>query len=280
MPAAHGQLLLVGAGRMGAALAAGWLRRKSSGVTADTLTLVDPRPSDAARALADEFGLTVIPNVDEDRLARAETLVAAVKPALMAEILSPLDDALNQDALVISMAAGVPLRVIEAALSKRPAIRAMPNTPASIGKGISVCIANAAVGPDERRRADRLMKAVGAVEWIEDERLMDAVTAISGSGPAYLFLFCEALAAAGEAEGLPPELARTLALKTITGAAAMLDAGLGEPSELRRMVTSPGGTTQAGLDVLMGGAGLPGMVRNAVAAAERRGRQIGAASGS
>lgn len=265
---------------MGAALAAGWLRRKSSGVNAGNLTLIDPRPSDAAQALAGEFGVTIASAPNDELLARAETLVAAVKPALMSEVLSPLDDRLSQDALVISVAAGVPLRVIEAALPRRPAVRAMPNTPASIGKGISVCIANAAVGPDERRRADRLMKAAGAVEWIEEERLMDAVTAISGSGPAYLFLFCEALAAAGEAEGLPPELARTLALRTITGAAAMLDAGIGEPSELRRMVTSPGGTTQAGLDVLMGGAGLPGLVRNAVAAAERRGRQIGAASGS
>ena len=265
---------------MGAALAAGWLRRKSSGVTADNLTLIDPRPSNAAQALAGEFGVTITSTANDALLARAETLVAAVTPALVSEVLSPLDDALGQDALVISVAAGVPLRVIEAALPKRPVVRAMPNTPASIGKGVTVCIENAAAGPDDRRRADRLMKAAGAVEWIEEERLMDAVTAISGSGPAYLFLFCEALAAAGEAEGLPPELARKLAHRTITGAAAMLDAGMGEPGELRRMVTSPGGTTQAGLDVLMGGAGLPGLVRNAVAAAERRGRQIGASSGS
>ena len=213
-------------------------------------------------------------------LKRTGTLVAAVKPALVSEVLSPLGDGLSSDALVISVAAGVPLRVVEAALPERPAVRTMPNTPTSIGKGVSVCVANNAAGPEERRRADRLMKAGGAVEWIKDERLMDAVTAVSGSGPAYLFLFCEALAAAGEAEGLPPDLARSLAQRTISGAAAMMDAGLGDPGELRRMVTSPGGTTQAGLDVLMGGAGLPGLIRNAVAAAERRGRQIGAASGS
>ena len=264
---------------MGAALASGWLRRKSSGVSADTLTIVDPRPSDAARTITDEFGVTLAAALDQKTLRRADTVVAAIKPALMSDVLGPLEDGLSLEALVISVAAGVPLRVIEAALPKRAVIRAMPNTPAAVGKGISVCIANAAAGPDERRRADRLLKASGAVEWIEDERLMDAVTAVSGSGPAYLFLFCEALAAAGEAEGLPPELARTLAQRTISGAAAMMEAGLGDPGELRRMVTSPGGTTQAGLDVLMGGAGLPGLIRNAVAAAERRGRQIGAASG-
>ncbi len=280
MSSQNSHVVLIGAGRMGAALAAGWLRRKSSGVTADTLTLIDPRPSDAAQALAEEFGVTLAAAADETTLKRADTLVAAVKPALTPEVLAPLAEGLSPNALVISIAAGVPLRVVESALPDRPAVRAMPNTPASIGKGVSVCIANDRAGPAERRRADRLMKAAGVVEWIEDERLMDAVTAVSGSGPAYLFLFCEALAAAGEAEGLPPELARKLAQATISGAAAMLEAGVGDPGELRRMVTSPGGTTQAGLDVLMGGAGLPGLIRNAVAAAERRGRQIGAASGS
>ena len=263
---------------MGATLARGWLQKGRGGVPADQMILVDPKPSDAVRALAETHGVALTDKLDAQSAAAVADLVMAVKPKLVAPVLTELAPSLPQDALVLSIAAGVPLRVLEAAAPGRPAVRAMPNTPAAIGKGVTVCVANEAAHASAfRTRAEKLMRPGGHVAWIEDERQMDAVTAVSGSGPAYVFLFAEALAAAAEAEGLPRELAQDLAVQTVAGAGALLEQER-DATRLRNDVTSPGGTTQAGLDVLMGGAGLPGLVRNAVAAAERRGRQLGAQS--
>ena len=275
----QGRIGLLGAGRMGSALASGWLRKARGGVSADQIVLIDPRPGVGAQDLIERHGVQCAPALTGQLAATLDTLVVAIKPDLVRSALSAVSDDLPGEALVISIAAGVPLRTLSAALPGRPIIRAMPNTPAAIGEGVSVCVANEAADTKVLiRQAEKLLKPAGLVEWISDERMMDAVTAVSGSGPAYVFLFTEALAAAAEAEGLPRELAMTLAKQTVIGAGAMMKAGLGEPDELRRNVTSPNGTTQAGLDALMSGGGLPGLVRNAVAAAERRGRQMGAQS--
>lgn len=275
----QGRIGLLGAGRMGSALAQGWLRKSRSSVNADQIVLIDPRPGVGAQGLIEERGVSCVPALTSEVAATLGTLVVALKPDLVRSTLSVVNDDLPTDALVISIAAGVPLLTLTAALPDRPIVRAMPNTPAAIGEGVSVCVANeTADSKPLMRQTEKLLKPAGLVEWIADERMMDAVTAVSGSGPAYVFLFTEALAAAAEAEGLPRELALTLAKQTVIGAGAMMKAGLGEPDELRRNVTSPNGTTQAGLDALMSGGGLPGLVRNAVAAAERRGRQMGAQS--
>ncbi|WBQ09359.1 pyrroline-5-carboxylate reductase [Hyphomonadaceae bacterium ML37] len=274
-----GLIALVGAGRMGAALAAGWLKKSRNRVEPERIVFIDPNLSDAARALADAHGVRCEPALTPALARQVSDIVIAVKPGMVTEVLAPLKDQLPEDALVVSIAAGVTLRTLGRALPGRPAVRAMPNTPGAIGKGVSVCAANeAGDGPDERGRTEMLLKPAGPVEWVDDERLMDVVTAVSGSGPAYVFLFCEALAAAAEAEGLPRELAQRLAVHTVAGSGALLTSGQGDASELRRTVTSPGGTTQAGLDALMGGSGLPGLVRNAVAAAARRSRQLGSDS--
>jgi len=268
----QGPVALVGAGRMGAAIAAGWLSGEDGPSAADIL-LIDPDPSAGASALAEAHGLTCTPALDPERASDLRRLVLAVKPKQMGEAARALAEYLPSDTLTVSIAAGVTLRSLESWLPGRPIVRAMPNTPAAIGQGATVMVANEAVDKAGLRpAAEELLRPTGTVEWIEEERLMGAVTAVSGSGPAYVFLLAEALAAAGAAEGLPRDLARRLAETTVAGAGALL-AREGDAEALRRAVTSPGGTTQAALDVLM--QGLPGLMRNAVSAAERRSRQLG-----
>jgi len=279
MPESQGRLGLLGAGRMGSALAQGWLRKTRAGLKAERLVFIDPRPGVSAQELVEAHGIETVSALTPELAGTLDTLVIAVKPDLVRDAISPIADALPENCLIVSVAAGVTLRTLNALVPGRPAVRAMPNTPAAIGEGMTVCVGNEAASTKTLiKQVDRLLKPAGLVEWVEDERLMDAVTAVSGSGPAYVFLFTEALAAAAEAEGLPRDLAMTLAKQTVAGAGAMMKAELGEPAELRRSVTSPNGTTQAGLDALMNGGGLPGLVRNAVAAAERRGRQLGVSS--
>ncbi|PWE16691.1 pyrroline-5-carboxylate reductase [Marinicauda salina] len=276
MSGGDGTLALIGAGRMGSALAAGWLAKTRGGVAPDKLVFVDPQLAGRAAELAETYGIRHVSELDAETAKGVDRVVLAVKPGLVGETLDALAGRLPDDALVISVAAGVPLKSFDKRLAGRPVVRAMPNTPAAIGKGVTVCVANEAADDTAiRDKATKLLKAGGQVEWVDDERLLGAVTGVSGSGPAYVFLFCEALAAAGEAEGLPRDLAERLAVATVSGAGAMLEAGDGDARELRRMVTSPGGTTQAGLDALMAGSGLPSLVRNAVSAAERRSRQLG-----
>lgn len=272
MSADTGAVALIGAGRMGAAIAAGWLA-DADGPSASDILMIDPEPGEAAQALIEAHGLAWRRSLDPESAARVRALVLAVKPRAMGPLCRELAEAVRHDALVVSIAAGVTLRSLESWLPGRPVVRAMPNTPAAIGKGATVMVSNAVVDDAGlRSAAEALLRPTGLVEWIEEERLMGAVTAVSGSGPAYVFLLAEALAAAGAAEGLPRDLARRLAEQTVTGAGALLDAQ-GDAEALRRAVTSPGGTTQAALDVLM--QGLPSLMRNAVAAAERRSRQLG-----
>ncbi|RMD47612.1 MAG: pyrroline-5-carboxylate reductase [Alphaproteobacteria bacterium] len=260
-------LLLVGCGRMGGALLAGWLER---GVRPDAVWVREPNPSDWLRARAGE-GV----HLGEEPPEPPAVVVLAVKPQAMGAVL-PEVRAVGADTLVLSIAAGTPIATFEAAFGAgQPIVRAMPNTPAAIGRGVTAIVGNRAAGARELALAEALMAAVGKVVRLAEESQMDAVTAVSGSGPAYVFLLIEALAAAGAAEGLEPELALELARATVAGAAALAEQADEPPAALREAVTSPGGTTEAALRVLMApGEGLPDLMRRAVAAAAGRSREL------
>ncbi len=265
-------LVLVGGGRMGSALLAGWLGRGLH----PTAIIVVEKDDDAGRRLADEYpGITVVSDMAGLR-GEPAVVVLALKPQVMDTVLA--DAAAYPKALFLSIAAGKTLGYFAAGLGEATAIvRAMPNTPAAIGKGVSVCVANAMTSDDQRRLCTTLLEAVGAVAWIDNEKLMDAVTALSGSGPAYVFYLIECMAAAGQAAGLPAELAEMLARRTVAGAGALVElSGNDSPATLRRNVTSPNGTTEAALNVLMGEEGLALLMRHAVEAAARRSRELSA----
>jgi pyrroline-5-carboxylate reductase len=225
-------------------------------------------------ALVREQGVKRVDKLGPRTAKDVSIALIAVKPQVFYEIAAELADVLPPHCMVISVMAGVSIRTMTDLLGDRPVIRAMPNTPTAIGKGVIVCVANEA-GDARRKAAQRLLKVGGKVEWIEDERLMGAVTGVSGSGPAYFFLLAESLAGAGESLGLPRDLAERLAAQTLVGAGELMKASGLSPQDLRRQVTSPNGTTQAALDVMMGGSALPELMRHAVAAAERRSRQLG-----
>ena len=201
-------------------------------------------------------------------------MVIAVKPQIADAVVPTLSRWAGPKSLVISIMAGRTLQGLESALPRRALIRAMPNLPASIGRGITVAVPNAGVMLPQRELAQNLLGAVGAVEWVEDESLLDAVTAVSGSGPAYVFLLAETLSRAGRAAGLPAELAAHLARATVSGAGALLDASPLDAAALRENVSSPGGTTAAALEVLMRDDGLAPLMERAVLAATRRSREL------
>ncbi len=272
-----GPVVLVGGGQMGGALMGGWLSR---GLAAGDLHVVEPDPERRAElarrgavrihAAAAEVPAELVP----------EALVLAVKPQVMDRVLMECAALAARARLILSVAAGVPLAAYERAFgAQRPIVRAMPNTPAAVGRGTSVLVANGAVDADGRRRAQALLEAVGTVHWLDREDLLHAVTALSGSGPAYVFLLVEAMGAAGAALGLAPELAMRLARETVSGAGALLAESGAEPAALRRAVTSPGGTTEAALSVLMGEGGLVALLERAMAQAERRSRELGEIQG-
>ncbi len=266
-------LLLVGCGKMGGALLDGWL---AQGMDPASIHLVEPDPEArrkfAARGVAgDQHAADLDP-----RLA-PQTVLFAVKPQALDEVLPAYRDVVRGGAVVMSIAAGKPIAYFEQRLAAGGAVgvvRVMPNTPAAVGRGISVLVANRAVGRQARAICAALMEAVGEVAWVEDEALMDAVTAVSGSGPAYVFLLAECLGGAGEAAGLPAELAQKLARATVSGAGELLRLSEESAAQLRRDVASPGGTTEAALHILMAEDGLPGLMRKAVAAATRRSREL------
>lgn len=273
------KIALVGAGHMGGALASGWLRTKRGGVKPEDLVIVDPNPGELVQGLIEKHGLDQTHKLSLKDSTEIGLVVLAVKPQVLDQVAEFLAPVLPEECAILSIMAGTTIKRLEEVFGERPVIRAMPNTPAAIGAGSTVAVSNAS-GETLEARATRLLKVTGSVEWVRDERLMGAVTAVSGSGPAYVFLLAEALAGAGFAEGLPRDLADKLARETIIGAGALLAASEKSPQELRRAVTSPNGTTQAALDVLMGGGGgLPELVRQAVNAAERRSRQMGAEPG-
>ena len=262
-----GTLVLVGAGKMGGAMLDGWLALK---LPPKKVVVIEPQPSKAIKALA-RRGVRINP---KGKIQNVAALVVAVKPQVAPGAVAPLAALVGRKTVVVSIMAGRTLAFLEQALPGAAIVRAMPNTPAAIGRGITVAVPNARVGASARKLADALLAATGAVEWADDEALMDAVTAVSGSGPAYVFLLAEALARAGAAAGLPPALADRLARATVAGSGELLHRSTLDAATLRANVTSPGGTTAAALDVLMGNEGLEPILTKAVAAATKRGREL------
>ena len=264
-----GTLTLIGAGKMGSAMLDGWL---ALGLDPAKVAVIEPEPSaEVARLVA--RGLALNP---PSAVSRATSVVViAIKPQIASEVLADLTPLVGASTLVISIMAGRTLDFLARVLPGNVAIvRAMPNTPAAIGRGISVAVANARATPLQRDLAQGLLSAVGVVEWIDDEALMDAVTAVSGSGPAYVFLLAESLARAGATAGLPADLSARLARATVAGSGELLHRVELDAATLRRNVTSPGGTTAAALDVLMAEGGLDQLMTEAVAAATRRSRAL------
>jgi pyrroline-5-carboxylate reductase len=263
----QGNILLVGAGKMGTAMLEGWLRL---GIPAGKLVVIEPNASAQLSALAAQ-GLTLNPEKSADEIAAA---VVAVKPQIAPEVMPRIAQLLSERSVAVSIMAGRTLRFLAESLPRVALVRAMPNTPAAIGRGITVAVPNARVSVAQRALVHALLSALGAIEWITDEGLMDAVTALSGSGPAYVFLLAECMARAGAMAGLPPSLSQTLARATVAGAGELLGRSAVDPASLRENVTSPGGTTAAALEVLMRERGLQPLLTEAIAAATRRSRQL------
>jgi pyrroline-5-carboxylate reductase len=262
------RLALIGAGKMGSAMLGAWL---SLGLDPRKLIAIEPQPSADVVALTKQ-GLILNPSLSAVR--EIPVIVLAVKPQIAPDVLPELAGLAREGTLVVSIMAGRTLAFLETGMPKAAIVRAMPNTPAAIGRGITVAVPNRRVTPEQRAVAHKLLAATGSVEWVADESLMDAVTAVSGSGPAYVFLLAEALAQAGAAAGLPAALAAKLARETVAGSGELLHISPLQPSELRKNVTSPGGTTAAALDILMGQEGLKELMARAVAAATRRSREL------
>ncbi|MDE1172560.1 MAG: pyrroline-5-carboxylate reductase [Parvibaculaceae bacterium] len=265
-------LLLVGAGKMGSALLSGWL---ADGLSPGSVMVRDPSPSPDMKMLVAEAGIAINFPIEQIAARNPSVVVVAVKPQMMASVLPELKPLAGPDTLFLSIAAGTTLDVFSGLLGPDARIvRSMPNTPASVGRGITVACAGPRVSDAQKALAEQLLGAVGEVGWVEDEALIDAVTAISGSGPAYVFYLVECLAAGGEALGLAPALAMQLARATVSGAGEMLHRS-GEPAAtLRKNVTSPGGTTAAALEVLMGEEAMASLLLRAVTAARDRSRDL------
>jgi pyrroline-5-carboxylate reductase len=264
-------LLLIGCGRMGGALLRGWLEND----LAARYVVIEPMAGARPTTLSPHVTFLETPD-HLDAGFRPAVAVIAVKPQVMAESLPHYRAMAAGGTLFLSIAAGRTLGFLASSLGADAAlVRAMPNTPAAIGHGISVLCANANVDAAGRARADALLRAVGAVAWIDDETLMDAVTAVSGSGPAYVFLLIECLAKAGVEAGLPAELAEQLARATVAGSGELARVSPESAAALREAVTSPGGTTRAALDVLMAQDGLEPLLRRAVLAATKRSKELG-----
>jgi pyrroline-5-carboxylate reductase len=269
LSSAPGAILLAGAGKMGGALLHGWLAR---GVDPAHVAVLEPQPGPELDVLASR-GLRL--NPAPTAAGRIAAIVLAVKPQVAPEVIPALVPFVASTTVVVSIMAGRTIAFLEAALPRGAAVvRAMPNTPAAIGRGITVAVPNAGVSQQLRELVHDLLSATGAVEWIEDEALMDAATAVSGSGPAYVFLLAEALARAGVEAGLPHELAGRLAQATVAGSGELLHRSPLSPDVLRQNVTSPGGTTAAALAVLMAEDGLAPLLEKAVVAATRRSREL------
>ncbi len=260
-----GSVVLTGAGKMGGAMLSGWIAR---GVDPSKIVVVEPLPSNEIRGLEAQ-GVRLNPK----GVSEATVLLVAVKPQMFPDVAPQLKALAAPSTLVISIMAGIPIAKIADACGGK-IVRAMPNTPAAIGRGVTVAVAAKDVTPVQRDIADALLRATGLVEWIDDEALMDAVTAVSGSGPAYVFLLAEELARAGVAAGLAPDLATRLARETIAGSGELLHRSDLASEVLRQNVTSPGGTTAAALAVLMDDDGFRPLLERAVAAAAKRSKEL------
>jgi len=257
---------------MGAAMLRGWLGAKSFSM----IHVVEPKPTRALRLLAKEKKITLTTHLSLAKGKEFSAAVLAIKPQLLREQTELLRDLGQCGALVLSIAAGITTRRLAAGLkSDVPLVRAMPNTPGAIGRGITALYAAKRLKRSQRALAEQLVAALGESFWVAEEKLIDAVTAVSGSGPAYVFLFAEALAAAACERGLDAVVADKLARATIIGAAALLDEDKRSAALLRQEVTSPGGTTEAALKILMGRDGMRPLIRSAVKAAARRSKELG-----
>lgn len=258
-------LVLLGCGKMGSALLAGWLNK---GIPASSVWVVDPAPSDWLQSTDVHLNAS-LPDAPA-------IVVVAVKPQMMADALPTLKVMGNGDTLFVSVAAGITLDVLEGLLgAQTPIVRSMPNTPAAISQGITAIVGNAAADAAALDAAEQLLAAVGEVVRVADEAQIDAVTGVSGSGPAYVFHLIETLAAAGEAQGLDAATAMRLSKSTVAGAGALAMAAEESPEQLRINVTSPNGTTQAALEVLMDqDTGFPRLLERAVKAATDRSREL------
>lgn len=258
-------LVLLGCGKMGSAMLAGWLAR---GLPPASVWVIDPQPSDWLR--------TQGVHLNEDPPEAPAIVLVAVKPQMMSAALPSLRAMGNGHTVFVSVAAGTPIHFFEQTLgAETPVVRAMPNTPAAISKGITAIVGNARAGAAALDEAETLLQAVGQVVRLDDESQIDAVTGVSGSGPAYVFHMIEAMTEAGVAQGLPRALAQQLAVATVAGAGALAAEAEEDPAELRRNVTSPNGTTQAALEVLMDEQhGFPALLARAVAAAADRSREL------
>jgi len=264
----RGSVLLVGAGKMGGALLQGWLAR---GLDPRRVAVLDPSPPpETAKILS----ARKIARAPDPKKFSPDAVLLALKPQIAAEAVPPLAPFVKAKTVVISIMAGRTIASLAAAFPAAAIVRGMPNTPAAVGRGITVAVANKRTDAKGKKLANDLLSAVGAVEWVEDESLMDAVTTVSGSGPAYVFLLAESLAKAGMAAGLPPLLAQKLARETVTGAGELLHRSPLDAAKLRENVTSPGGTTAAALEILMGKEGLEALMAKAVAAAAKRARDL------
>lgn len=255
-------LFLVGGGKMGMALLDGWL---AAGLEPSQFLVQDPKPSEALK----NSGVRLNPDTKSLAAQAPDITILAIKPQFIEAVLPALS--LPDGSLVVSLMAGVPLATLSDMLGDKLAcIRTMPNTPAAIGKGMTGLYADAQTTPDQRGATEALLQAVGQTVWLDTEAAIDSVTAISGSGPAYIFHMAEAMASAGEQLGLSQDIARQLAEQTLVGAAAMLEQMDTPSAQLRQNVTSPGGTTQAALDVLMADDGLGQLMHRATKAAQAR----------
>lgn len=263
-------LLLLGCGKMGSALLERWLAQK----LASHVIVVDPAP--LPEAFAGDSRVKGLKELPEQFHKDPDVVVVAVKPQILNAVLQRLANYKFSRTLYLSIAAGKPVKLFEELLGpKTPVVRSMPNTPASIGRGVIAAVANSHTDAEQKSAVGKLLRCSGMLVWLENEVLMDAVTALSGSGPAYVFLLIETLAKAGEKLGLPPDTAMKLARQTVIGSAALAEDQADVPaSQLRQNVTSPGGTTEAALDILMGDAAMQKLFDSALRAARDRGKAL------
>lgn len=264
-----GTVVLVGAGNMGGAMLSGWLK---SGVPGSSVTVIDPGPSEAMLKQIADAGATYTKDVPAG--LTAGILFLALKPQVMEAVLPPLKSLVGPQTVVVSVAAGKTLDFMEQHLGAAAMVRAMPNTPAMIGRGVTGAFANDSVSAEQRDMVHRLLKVSGPVEWLDGEEQINAVTAVSGSGPAYVFYLVECMAEAGRKAGLQADLAMRLARETVAGAGELLHQSPDAAAKLRQNVTSPGGTTAAALAVLMAEGGMQPLFDEAIEAARKRAEEL------
>lgn len=262
-------VVLIGAGNMGGAMLSGWLK---SGVPGSAVVVVDPGPSPAMLATIADAGASHVTAAPAGLKARV--LFLAVKPQVMEAVLPAVKSLVGPQTVVVSVAAGKTLAFLEKHLGEAAMVRAMPNTPAMVGRGVTGAFANARVSVDQRDGVNALLRVSGPVEWVPSESDIDSVTALSGSGPAYVFYLVECMAEAGRKLGLQADLAMRLARETVAGAGELLHQSPDDAARLRQNVTSPGGTTAAALSVLMAEDGMQPLFDQALEAARKRAEEL------